>query len=168
MGSRMSGGDACAIVAPSVNSTIEWIIDCGWTTTSMRSYGMANSRCASITSSALLTRVAELVVMSLPMSRSDGPAPPSGHVGHLLAERPRNGPPLAVRISRRTSSALPERRHCASAECSESTGTICPGAARLVTSGPPAISDSLLARATVRPASSAASVARRPWAPATR
>ena len=59
------------------------------------------------------------------------------------------------------------RRHCASAECSESTGTSWPGAARRVTSGPPAISDSLLASATVRPASSAASVARSPCAPAT-
>ena len=52
-------------------------------------------------------------------------------------------------------------------ECSESTGTICPGLARLVTSGPPMISDSLLARASTRPASSAASVARSPAAPVT-
>ncbi len=52
-------------------------------------------------------------------------------------------------------------------ECSESTGTIWPGLARLVTSGPPMISDSLLARASVRPASSAASVARSPAAPVT-
>ena len=47
-------------------------------------------------------------------------------------------------------------------ECSESTGTICPGLARLVTRGPPMISDSLLARASVRPASSAASVGAQP------
>ncbi len=52
-------------------------------------------------------------------------------------------------------------------ECSESTGTIWPGLARLVTSGPPMISDSLFASARVRPASSAASVARRPAAPVT-
>ena len=45
--------------------------------------------------------------------------------------RPRNGPPLAVSTSRRTSSARPPRRHCASALCSESTGTIWPGLARL-------------------------------------
>src|SRR5690606_58718 len=37
MGSRMSGGLAWAIVEPSVNRTIEWTIDCGCTTTSMRS-----------------------------------------------------------------------------------------------------------------------------------
>ncbi len=33
----MSGGDACASVDPSMNSTMEWIIDCGCTTTSIRS-----------------------------------------------------------------------------------------------------------------------------------
>ena len=35
MGNRMSGGLACAMVAPSANVTIEWTIDCGCTTTSM-------------------------------------------------------------------------------------------------------------------------------------
>jgi hypothetical protein len=33
----MSGGLAWAMVEPSANSTIECTIDCGWTTTSMRS-----------------------------------------------------------------------------------------------------------------------------------
>ena len=33
----MSGGLACASVEPSANVTIEWIIDCGCTTTSIRS-----------------------------------------------------------------------------------------------------------------------------------
>ena len=37
IGSRMSGGLACAIVDPSTNVTIEWTTDCGCTTTSMRS-----------------------------------------------------------------------------------------------------------------------------------
>ena len=59
----------------------------------------------------------------------------------------------------------PPRRHCAIAECSESTGTIWPGRATPGTSGPPAISDSLLASASVRPARSAASVAARPREP---
>ena len=35
IGRRMSGGLACAIVAPSAKVTIEWTIDCGCTTTSM-------------------------------------------------------------------------------------------------------------------------------------
>ena len=64
----MSGGEAWAIVEPSVNSTIEWITDWGWTTTSMRSYGTPKSRCASMISSPLFTSVAELVVTSGPMS----------------------------------------------------------------------------------------------------
>ena len=41
--------------------------------------------------------------------------------------RPRNGPPLAVTTRRRSSPRSPPRRHCASAECSESTATIWPG-----------------------------------------
>ena len=69
IGSRMSGGDACAMVDPSTNSTMEWITDCGWTTTSMSSYGMSKSRCASMTSRPLLTRVEELVVTIGPMSQ---------------------------------------------------------------------------------------------------
>ncbi len=81
--------------------------------------------------------------------------------------RCRNGPPLAVSTSRRTSSARPPRRHWAIAECSESTGTIWPGAARPATSCPPMISDSLLASASTRPASMAASVAASPTAPVT-
>ena len=36
-------------------------------------------------------------------------------------------------MSLRTSSARPERRHWAIAECSLSTGTICPGRATAVT-----------------------------------
>ena len=65
----MSGGLAWAIVEPSTNSTIEWTIDCGCTVTSIRSYGTSNSRCASITSRPLLTRVAEFVVTTSPMSQ---------------------------------------------------------------------------------------------------
>ena len=37
MGRRMSGIDSWATAAPSTNSTIEWTIDWGWTTTSMAS-----------------------------------------------------------------------------------------------------------------------------------
>ena len=47
---------------------MEWTIDCGCTTTSMRSYGMPNSRWASISSSPLLISVAELSVTIGPMS----------------------------------------------------------------------------------------------------
>ena len=61
------------------------------------------------------------------------------------------------------------RRHWCTAQCSESTGTIsAPGVRRgPLHDGPPAISDSLLARARRRPASRAARVTGRPAKPTT-
>ena len=96
IGSCMSGGLAWAIVAPSVKVTIECTTDCGWTTTSIRSYGMPNSRCASITSRPLLTSVAELMVTTGPMSQVGwASACAGGDVGHLrgraAAERAAGG-----------------------------------------------------------------------------
>ncbi len=73
----IEGGEAWARVEPSVNSTIECTTDWGWTTTSIRSKGMSKSRCASMTSRPLLTRVAEFVVTTRPMS----------HVGWASASR---------------------------------------------------------------------------------
>ncbi len=67
IGSRMSGGLAWAMLEPSVNSTIECTIDCGCTTASMRSMATSNSRCASMISRPLFTRVEELMVTSGPM-----------------------------------------------------------------------------------------------------
>ncbi len=82
--------------------------------------------------------------------------------------RPRKAPPDAVTTKRRTSPWVPERRAWASAECSESTGTIWSARCRdRVTSGPPATRDSLFARASVLPAASAASVGRSPTEPVT-
>jgi hypothetical protein len=127
---------------------------------------MPKSRWASISSSPLLISVAELSVTIGPMSHvlwADAAATETS--ASSARGRPRNGPPDAVSTSRSTSSARPPRRHWASAECSESTGTICPGAAAAVTSAPPATSDSLLASASVAPAASAARVGPRPTAP---
>ncbi len=101
---------------------------------------------------------------------------PMSHVGCASASvgvtsvscsrrRPRNGPPDAVSTSRRTSSSVPERSACAIAECSESTGTICPGFAIRVTRSPPTIRDSLFASASVMPRSSVARVGARPTDP---
>ena len=101
--------------------------------------------------------------------------------------RPRNGPPLAVSTIRRNGPvvAVPPvasvaaagcqrwasmaRRHWWMAQCSESTGMIsAPGVARTrCTTGPPAMSDSLLASANRRPASSAARVTGSPAKPTT-
>ena len=87
---------------PSTNSTIECTTDCGCTTTSMRSNGMSNSRCASMTSRPLFIRVAELIVTTGPMSQVGWASACSGVTSASSARvRPRNGPPLAVRISRR-------------------------------------------------------------------
>ncbi|GAB3801464.1 hypothetical protein GCM10027605_18950 [Micromonospora zhanjiangensis] len=165
----MSGGLAWAMVEPSTNSTIEWITEVGWTITVMSAYGTSYSSCASITSRALLTRVAELIVTTGPMFQVGWARACSGVTSvNSSRRRPRNGPPLAVTINRRTSGRVPERRHWASAECSESTGTICPGRVTAAfTTGPPATSDSLLAKARVRPARSAASVGARPSEPTT-
>ena len=136
-----------------VNSTIEWIIDCGCTTTSIRSNGMSNSRCASITSSPLLTSVAELVVMTGPMSQWGGPAPAAGVTSAQRPPgvRPRNGPPLAVSdepAHLRGAAAAQALGDGASARSRPARSGRAPAAA--LTSGPPTMSDSLLARASVR------------------
>ena len=69
IGSRMSGGDACASVEPSTNSTIECTTDCGCTTTVMSSTGTSNSRCASMSSRPLFMRVEELMVTTGPIDQ---------------------------------------------------------------------------------------------------
>ncbi len=161
-----AAGPSWAMVDPSWNSTIEWTCCWGWTTTSIRSKGMPKSRWASITSRPLLTRVAELVVMTRPIEKFGCARACSGVTSPSSArERPRKGPPLAVTTRRRTSSARPPRRLWAMALCSESTGTIWPGAAARVTRAPPTMSDSLFARARVEPAASAARVGRSPIEP---
>ena len=104
MGSRMSGGDACASVEPSTNSTMECTTDCGCTTTVMSSTGTSNSRCASISSRPLFISVEELIVTTGPIDHV-GCASACCGVTALTSswDQPRNGPPEAVRINRRTS-----------------------------------------------------------------
>ena len=58
MGSRMSGTPSCAFTEPSSNCTIEWMTDCGCTSTSIFSNGMLNSHLASMTSNPLFIRLA--------------------------------------------------------------------------------------------------------------
>ena len=79
---------------------------------------------------------------------------------NVCGSRSRKGPPLAVSTNARTDAALSPRRHCHRALCSLSTGRIrAPdAAARARTSSPAMTSTSLVAVATVRAASSAASV----------
>ena len=81
--------------------------------------------------------------------------------------RVRNGPPLAVRITRWTSLRRPDCMAWKTALCSLSTGTIwaCFSSASRMTSGPATTRLSLLARATDLPASKAAQVPCRPALP---
>ena len=162
-----------------MNSTMEWMTDCGWTTTVMSAGSMSNRRCASINSSPLLTRVEELTVTTGPIAQVGCARACSAVTPASSArERPRKGPPEAVSTRRRTSlrpvtaelvsplSWRPEARAWAMAECSESTGTIWPGRrAALLTSAPPTTRDSLFASARRAPVASAARVGPRPTEP---
>ena len=96
----MSGGPMWASIAPSASSTSPWISDCGWTTTSIRSYGVPNRWWASITSRPLFISVAESIVILPPIAQV-GCASASSTVTSASSarERPRNGPPLAVIVS---------------------------------------------------------------------
>src|SRR3712207_366697 len=168
MGTRMSGWPRCASAAPSASRTYEWTIDCGCTTTSMRSYGVRKRWWASMTSRPLFMSVAESTVI----------LPPIAHVGWRSASstvtpssssrvRPRNGPPDAVRTSLVTVPGRSEARSWCSAECSESTGmTAAPVAsASAMTRSPPTTSDSLLASARSMPSPSVATVGPSPAEP---
>ena len=120
-----------------------------------------------MTSSPLLTSVAEFVVTIRPMSQV-GCASASWGVtaARDSFERPRNGPPLAVRINLATSEWAPDIKAWARAECSESTGTIWSARCRApVTKLPPTIRLSLFANAKVAPDSRVARVGARPTEP---
>ena len=133
---------------------------CGCTTTSICFKGISKSQCASIISNPLFIIVAESTVILLPilqlgcLSAISGVTPLS-----FSAEKPKKGPPLAVRTSLETS---PLPRHCQTAECSLSTGN---NADLLFTSAsltkaPPQTKVSLLASATSTPFSIAFRTAR--------
>src|SRR6195952_5330670 len=68
-GSSILGTPTCARTLPSTNSTKECTTLCGWTTTSMRSYGRPNKKCASMTSSALFASVALSTVILRPIDQ---------------------------------------------------------------------------------------------------
>ena len=114
IGRRMSATPSWAMIEPSTNSTIECTIDlrvdhdvdAGRPET-------PNSQCASITSSPLFISVAESMVILRPIRQVGmaqrvlrAPTSPAS-----AGECPRNGPPEAVRISRRTSRRCRPCRH---------------------------------------------------------
>ena len=67
IGRRMSGSPSWALYEPSVNSTSECTTLWGWITASILEYGSRYSHLASMTSNALLTRVAESIVIFGPI-----------------------------------------------------------------------------------------------------
>ena len=105
MGRRMSGSDSWAMVAPSVNSTIECTIDCGCTTTSIWSKpsrrpaspaGAPNSSWASITSRPLFISVDESTVIFGPIdqvgwARASSTVTAASSAGGATPERPAAG-----------------------------------------------------------------------------
>ena len=97
----MSGIAISAITDPSIISTIECTTLCGWITTEIRSGPTSNSQRASITSSPLFIRVAESIVILLPI-RQVGWLSASAIVTDWNRSRGsfRNGPPEAVRMIR--------------------------------------------------------------------
>ena len=104
----MVGIPTCASTLPSMNSTNECTTLWGCTTTSMRSYGTPKRKCASMTSSALFASVALSTVILRPMLHV-GCRSASATVARSSCSRvqPRNGPPDAVMMSRRTSLGRP-------------------------------------------------------------
>ena len=166
----MSGRPRCASRAPSRKRTSPCTVEPGWTTTSICSYGMPKSQCASISSSPLFARVAESTLIFRPMFQV-GCASASSTVTWSSSPRvrPRKGPPDAVRTSASTVSGSRASRHWKSAECSLSTGNRRPPPRRCAAtaSSPAATRLSLFASASVTPCSSAHSVASTPAKPTT-
>ena len=89
----MSGWPRCASAAPSHSCTRACTIDCGCTTTSMRSYGVPKRQWASITSRPLFIRVAESIVIFPPMAQVGWRSACSTVTPSSSSRaRPRNGP----------------------------------------------------------------------------
>ena len=131
---------------------------------------MSKSQRASMTSSALFIMDAESMVILRPMLQL-GWRSACSFVAFMMSalSQVRNGPPLAVRISRSGLLPCAPCRHWKMALCSLSTGRSgWPAAfAAAVTSSPPATSGSLLASSTRLPQESASITAARPTTPTT-
>ena len=131
----------------------------------MRSGAIPNSQRASIISKALLSIVAESMVILAPMVHR-GWRRAWAAVARAVCSgvHVRNGPPEAVIISLATVEGSSPARHWYMAECSESTGITLESdsASRRVTSSPATTRVSLLARAISLPARIARTVGNRP------
>ena len=155
IGSRMSGGEHWAMVEPSVNSTMEWTTDCGWTHDVDPVEGDAEEQVR-------LDDLQALVDQRRGVRRDEGAHGPGRvrerllgrDVGELGAGAGRGtGPPLAVRTSRSTSPGAPgpqalRDRRVLGVDRHDLARRRPPAS----TSGPPMISDSLFASASRLPA----------------
>ena len=164
----MSGTPSCAITAPSTYSTIECMMLCGCTTTVILSGGTWNNQPASITSSPLLTIVAESIVILRPIVQFGCfKASAAFTLVSCSFVNPRNGPPDAVRRICLILSFGSPFKDWKIALCSLSTGKIftpCFFASGIMIC-PAVTSVSLLASAISLPASIAAIVGRIPIIP---
>src|SRR5699024_2511954 len=112
IGSFIEGGEACAIVEPSTNVAIEWMMDCGCTVTSISEASTSKSKVASMSSRPLFTKVAEFNVFICPIDHVGCAAACCGVTSHICSRvQPRNGPPEAVSTNRANSPRSPERKH---------------------------------------------------------
>ena len=150
MGKRISGIPSCAFTAPSSNWTIEWMTDCGCTTTSIWPGWTPNNHLASITSKPLFIMEAESIVIFAPISQLGCfRACVLVTVFSCSNVYVRKGPPEAVRITFSIGLPTSPAKHWKTAECSESTGKIgvryC--CANWFINSPATTSVSLLARA---------------------
>ncbi len=165
---RMSGGPRCAISAPSMKPTSAWTMDSGWITASIRCGSIPKYSFVSMSSSALLKRLALSMVIRCPIAQFGcDEASARVAVASFSAGQSRNAPPEAVMITRSTARISSPASAWNTAECSLSTGsTVAPEARAASRSSGPAVTRlSLLASASVRPCCSAVSPGRSPAAP---
>ena len=174
-GSLMSGWESCAMVAPSLNSTIEWTTDWGCTTTSMASNSTPNSSCASMTSRPLFISVDESTVIFGPIDQV-GWASASSTVTPLQVGcgPPPEGPARGGQNDARDPIAGGRvgywaRRHWWMAQCSLSTGiSSAPGVRAVLLHDRPRRDEGLLVgQRQPLPAFNAAIVTPRPANPTT-
>src|SRR5699024_12850207 len=93
IGSFIEGGEACAMVEPSTKVAIVWMMDWGCTVTSISEASISKSKVASMSSSPLLTKVAEFNVFICPIDQVGCAAACSGVTSHICSRvQPRNGP----------------------------------------------------------------------------
>jgi len=97
MGTRMSGVPSWASTEWSRQTTMEWMMLCGWISTWICSGARPNSQRASMTSSALFIIVAESTEILRPITQLGWAQASSGVTSASVAgSRWRNGPPEAV------------------------------------------------------------------------